>query len=239
MSETPTQSLDHCSSLVREQDEDRWLAAQYAKEPLQTALLALAALRIELRRIPSQVSEPPLGEIRLQWWREGLEAIRGGGAPRAHPVLETVAATSLADGRWAGRLDAVIDASSRPLYGEGFSSAADLGEWLRETEGALDALAVEMAGGDHMLADAAASAGAAFAMAREGRMLAPRLGDEIEAYAAALFKNAAPVLSKAPPATAPALLHLALTPAYLRDGVRRAPLRKRMTLFSAMAFARF
>ncbi len=239
MSQLPTQSRDHCSSLVRRQDEDRWLAAQYAKEPLQTALLALAALRIELRRIPSQVTEPQLGEIRLQWWREGLEAISRGGAPRAHPVLEIAAATSLADSRWSERLDAVIDASARPLYGEGFSSAEGLGEWLRESEGALDALAVEIAGGDKALADVAANAGAAFAMAREGRILAPKLGDEIEAYAAALFRKAAPTLSKAPPATAPALLHLALTPVYLRDGTRRAPLRKRMTLFSAMAFARF
>jgi len=239
MSQTPTLSRDHCSSLVREQDEDRWLAAQYAKSPLQNALLALAALRIELRRIPSQVSEPPLGEIRLQWWREGLEAIQGRGAPQAHPVLEAAAATPLSDQRWAERLDGVIEASARPLYGEGFASVEDLGEWLRESEGALDALAVEIAGGDEALAEAAASAGVAFAMAREGRIMAPRLADEIGAHAATLYNTAATTLSKSAPEVSPALLHLSLTPLYLRNGLTRAPLRKRARLFFAMAFARF
>ncbi len=239
MPESQTLSRDHCSSLVRGQDEDRWLAAQYAKKPLQNALLALAAIRIELRRIPSQVSEPPLGEIRLQWWREGLEAIREGGAPQAHPVLEAAAATPLADPRWAGRLDEVIDASARPLYGEGFASVEDLGDWLRESEGALDAMAVEIAGGDEAIAEAAASAGVAFAMAREGAILAPRLADEIGAHATALYKAAAVTLSKAAPEVSPALLHLSLTPIYLRNGLARAPLRKRARLFAAMAFGRF
>ena len=48
MTETSTHGRDHCSTLVRRQDEDRWLAAQYAKTPLKKSLLALAALRIEL-----------------------------------------------------------------------------------------------------------------------------------------------------------------------------------------------
>ncbi|WP_428409926.1 squalene/phytoene synthase family protein [Hyphococcus sp.] len=239
MSETSTQSLAHCSSLVRSQDEDRWLAAHYAAGPLQDALLALAALRIELRRIPSQVSEPPLGEIRLQWWREGLEAIQEGRPPRAHPVLEAAASTMLGEKRWAGELDSVIDACSRPLYGEGFSSAEDLSAWFVETDGRLDALGAAMGGGDDALAGAAAKAGAAFAMAREGRILAPRLAEEINAHALRIYKEAAPVVANAAGDAAPTLLHLSLTPLYLRKGDARAPLRKRLTLFAAMAFGRF
>ena len=239
MTETSTHGRDHCSTLVRRQDEDRWLAAQYAKTPLKKSLLALAALRIELRRIPAQVSAPQLGEIRLQWWREGLEAIQEGGPPRAHPVLETAAATMLADKRWAAHIDAAIDGAARPLYGEGFSTADDLAGWFRETDGALDAIGALMAGGDEALADAAAKAGAAFAMAREGRVMAPKLTEDIVPYAERMYKGAAPELSKAETEVAPALLHLSLTPVYLRKGERRAPLRKRMKLFSAMAFARF
>ncbi len=239
MSSPPTQSHEHCSSLVRAQDEDRWLAAQYATPPLQDALLALAALRIELRRIPSLVSEPPLGEIRLQWWREGLEAIHEGGPPRAHPVLEAAASTMLGEKRWSGELDSVIDACSRPLYGEGYSSAEDLAGWFLETDGALDRLGANMAGAEAALASVVAKAGAAFAMAREGRMLAPKLAEEISGHASRLYNDAAPVLAKAPSDVAPSLLHLSLTPLYLRKGEVRAPLRRRVKLFSAMAFARF
>lgn len=239
MSDAPTQRVDYCSSLLREQDEDRWLAAKYAKAPLQNALLALGALRLELRRIPAQVSEPPLGEIRLQWWREGLEAIQAGGPARAHPVLQFVETTTLRDKSWAPRLDAIIDASSRPLYGEGFSSVEDLAGWLLQTEGALDGLAAQLAGGDEALGRAAAKAGAAFALAREGRALAPNLAGDISRHATGLYEEASPLLSKAPPETAPACLHLSLTPFYLQKGLQRAPLFKRIKLFSAMAFARF
>ena len=64
-----------------------------------------------------------------------------------------------------------------------------------------------------------------FAMAREGRVMAPKLTEDIVPYAERMYKGAAPELSKAETEVAPALLHLSLTPVYLRKGERRAPLR--------------
>ena len=110
----------YCSQLVRARDGDRWLAAQYAPEKERSALIALYAFHCELRKIPGAVSEPPLGEIRLQWWREALQEIRDGKAPRAHPVVEAMAHADVVTRIAAEKYDAVIDASARPLYGEGF-----------------------------------------------------------------------------------------------------------------------
>ena len=200
---------------------------------------ALYAFQIELRRIPSAVSEPPLGEIRLQWWREALAEIRQGGTARAHPVVEAMAQAGLAGPAHEARIDALIDAAAQPLYGEGFSSAAALEAWLEEAEGGFDALAVTLAGGDGALGETAAKAGAAFALAREGAGIAPNLADEALTRAAALYREHAPALSAAPAAASPAVLHLALTPAYVTRRGKAFPAVKRLRLFSAMAFARY
>ncbi len=235
----PTQSQGYCSDLARRSDEDRWLALQYAAQSLRLSLTALCAFQIELRRIPGAVSEPPLGEIRLQWWREAIEEIRQGKTPRAHPVVEAIAGSGLAAPAYAGDIEALIDAAARPLYGEAFSSPGELQDWLKAAEGGFDALAVKLAGGDESLAGAAAQAGTAFALAREGRALAPNLAEAARKRAGALYKENAQALSRAPSGVSPALLHLSLTPAYLKSGGKAFPARKRLRLFAAMAFARY
>ena len=229
---------EYSSELVRARDEDRWLAAQYAPEKERRALIALYAFHCELRKIPGAVSEPPLGEIRLQWWREALQEIRDGKSPRAHPVVETLAQAGIVQSVAADKYDAVIDASARPLYCEGFGDIADLVSWLKEAEGGVDAIAATLLAGDETIADAARQAGVAFALAREGAGLAPNLSDSIEPEAKAAWRDAKSQLAQSN-AAAPALLHLALTPAYLKRGRKPFPVRKRLRLFTAMAFGRF
>ncbi len=239
MTVSRTQQGDYCSDLLRRGDEDRWLASQYAAGPVRHALHALYAFQIELRRIPSAVSEPPLGEIRLQWWREALEEIRAGKPPRSHPVVEAMAQAGLAAPAYAERFDAVIDAAARPLYGEGFFAIADLESWLVAAEGGFDALAVKLVSGDDSLAQVAAQAGGAFALAREGGKIASSLADAARERAQSLYRDHADALSGAAPEAAPALLHLALTSQYVRCNGMAFPARKRLRLFTVMAFARY
>ncbi|GJL95496.1 MAG: phytoene synthase [Hyphococcus sp.] len=236
MDESETHAAEFCSDLVRAHDEDRWLSANYASEENSRKLLALYALQCELRHIPAAVSEPPLGEIRLQWWREALTEIRDGKSPRAHPVVEEAADCGLANEEYKDLLDAAIDAAARPLYGEGFSDVADLTAWLNKADGSFDAIAVHLLGGDVRLANAAADAGAAFALAREGRKLAPNLTNEIDANISELWERQKVQLKKTPLEIWPAFLPFALTPAYLKNPQTPFPLRKRLKLFSAFAF---
>jgi len=182
------------------------------------------------------VTEPALGEIRLQWWRDALAELRDGKSPRAHPVVEEIAAAKLHDPKFETAIEDLIDASARPLYGEGFSSLGDLHSWLEKSEGAVDALALAVAGADET---ALRSGGAAFALAREGALLAPNLVGEIAPHAEALWRESAPAIKAIPAAAAPASLHLALTPLYAREGRRFFGLAKRVKLFSAMAFGAY
>lgn len=239
MSETAADAQQYCADIVRERDEDRWLAAQYASAPLRRKLLALYAFHAELRRVPSMVSEPPLGEIRLQWWRDVLEEIRAGKPPRAHPVVEEIARAGLSSPNNEALIAEAIEANARPLYGEPFSTMDELEEWLGQADGAVDAIAALLSGGEKTFAKSVQRAGAGFAMAREGRTLAPRLKDEIRTRCIQIAKSAEGELRSAPTTIVPAILHLALTKPYARRSGNPFPVAKRLKLFSAMAFGVF
>ena len=232
------QEYEYCATLVRVRDEDRWLASRYAEPERRRVLMALYAFHGELRRIPASVSEPPLGEIRLQWWREGLAEIRDGRPSRAHPVLLELAAAGLASEKFKQQIDTMIDAAARPLYGEGFAEVADLTDWLARIDGAVDGLAA-LALGVGGQADIAARAGTGFALAREGRHWAPALETEIMRCALSIATETSPALRKAPAKLSPALLHMSLTRSYAMRGEKPFPLAKRLQLFLAMGFGRF
>lgn len=98
--------------------------------------MALYALNLELARTAGGVSNPLMGEIRLEWWREGLDELAAGKAARA-PVLEPLRAAVE-----AGRLDRlaierIIDARRLDLDSEPFADERALVRYLDDTAGAL------------------------------------------------------------------------------------------------------
>ncbi len=68
----PKAELSACGRIVRENDPDRFFCTLFAPPAKREALFALYAFNHELARVAESVSEPMLGEIRLQWWREAL-----------------------------------------------------------------------------------------------------------------------------------------------------------------------
>jgi 15-cis-phytoene synthase len=90
--------FDHCAQLVREHDKDAFCAVLFVPENRRPFLFAIAAFGIEIARIRNVVSDPTLGEIRLQWWSDVLSHERAGegaGHPVAAAVLETIQHFSL------------------------------------------------------------------------------------------------------------------------------------------------
>lgn len=239
MARGQSENARYCADLVRAHDEDRWLAAQYASADAKRKLLALYAFHCEVRRVPSLVSEPPLGEIRLQWRREALAELREGKRARGHPVIEEIAVAGLHNPSFADDMASLLDAAARALYAEPFRDVDELASWLRLSEGAVDATAAKMLGASSDLARAAASAGVAFALARDGARRAPELKAQIEERAREEWGRRASTLNAAPAAIAPAFLHLALTRAYLKRADRPFPLWKRARLFAAAATGRY
>jgi len=94
MSDTPNPgnlaSAAEFDARLKRSDENRWLATRYAPEAGRQLLVAVYLLHQELQRA-LQVSEPMLGKIRIQWWRETLEQVAGKGAVRRHDLAEELA----------------------------------------------------------------------------------------------------------------------------------------------------
>ncbi|MDP1736370.1 MAG: squalene/phytoene synthase family protein [Caulobacter sp.] len=123
-------------ALVRRVDPDRWLSSRFVADPAARAdLVTLYALDHELARIPSVVTNPLMGEIRLAWWREGLEEIAGGRPPRPHAVLQAVANSALPPTALAALAEARLGDLDGAKAGEAALAHADA------TEGLLMALA--------------------------------------------------------------------------------------------------
>lgn len=92
-------SLEACAHLVEGGDPDRFLATMTAPEPDRARLWPIYAFNLEIARAPWASSEPLIAEMRLQFWRDALEAIEGGRTPPAHevagPLAEVIAAAQL------------------------------------------------------------------------------------------------------------------------------------------------
>jgi 15-cis-phytoene synthase len=70
-------------------EENRWLASRYAPDAERPLLVAFGLLHHELQRALA-ASDPMLGKIRIQWWREALEdAARG--KVRRHDLAQELA----------------------------------------------------------------------------------------------------------------------------------------------------
>jgi phytoene synthase len=144
---------------ARQGDPTRFEAAMFAPERRREDLFALIALNAELSRIPESVSEPMLGEIRLQWWEDAISALFEGERVEGHEVIEALAGP-VSDGRLSkDRLINLIDARRLILSGEAMGDAAILGRMIEQTGGALAALQIAALGGDDKAQDVAANAG--------------------------------------------------------------------------------
>jgi phytoene synthase len=133
----------------RRYDPDRWRATLFAPAALRARLTALYAFNVEIARVRETVSEPLIGQIRLQWWREALAEIAVGGALRKHPIVACVAAAGL-DLAALGR---AVDGRERDLDDAPFSDMADMAAYARETSGSIFKAAFAAAGCDMSAAE--------------------------------------------------------------------------------------
>lgn len=156
----------HCAALIRQHDQDRYIATLYAPEGSRPPLLALYAFSHEIARVRALVSEPLPGEVRLQWWRDLLEGQPPGEA-QAHPVAAALLDTIRRYRLPVAPLTALIDARIFDLYDDPMPSLRDLEGYAGETSSALIRLAcIVLAGGrDPGGATACGHAGVAYALA--------------------------------------------------------------------------
>jgi 15-cis-phytoene synthase len=157
-------SYQIAAETVREQDRDRYFADLFVPEPKRRHVLALHAFNAEIVRIRDMVTEPPLGEIRQEWWRQ---ALTGEGTGEGSPIAEAVLATMSEFRLPPAPFEALISARTFDLYNDPMPSVADLEGYAGETSSALFQLAAMILadGSDPGSADAAGHAGVAQTLA--------------------------------------------------------------------------
>jgi phytoene synthase len=130
---------DTVRRIARSGDPDRALAALFAPRVGRADLLALYAFNVELARIAEQVSEPELGAIRLQWWREAVPRAAQGEAT-GHPVADALGEAQRRHGLSAGAIAGLIDARMFDIETKIMPDWPALEAYLGNTAGALSGL---------------------------------------------------------------------------------------------------
>ncbi len=117
-------------------DPDHYFSTFFAPRAQRNALLTLYAFNSDLERIPDSVSEPMLGEIRLQWWRDVIENAdkqQKTGNPLADQLIRLISDYNLP----VIRLQELIDARSFELSGDPMPDIQSLRNYIKKTEEAL------------------------------------------------------------------------------------------------------
>ena len=141
-----TDRLSPVAALVRRHDRDRFQTVLFAPAARREALFALYAFNYEIARVRESVTQPMLGQIRLQWWRENIAAAFEGGSVRHHPVAEALTSAIRGLALTRAHFDRLIDARETDLDDQPPPSLPALEEYAEASSGRLLQLALEMLG---------------------------------------------------------------------------------------------
>jgi phytoene synthase len=139
----PQAVLSYCAEHVRRFDNDRFVCSLFAPADVREALAAVFAFNVEVARIPELAREPLLAEMRMQWWREAIDAVFAG-SPSDHALLRPLAFAVRRCGLSRRHFDRIIQGRERDLVGGAPPSLESLVDYAEATSSALSALALEV-----------------------------------------------------------------------------------------------
>jgi len=82
--------LSYLAAELRKADPDRFLLSLFAPKRAREALWALYLFNHEIAKTRDVVSDTTLGLIRLQWWRDEIAKLYGGGTGGQNQILSTL-----------------------------------------------------------------------------------------------------------------------------------------------------
>ena len=237
-----SESVRMCLDELRLHDHDRFLTLLFAPSAKRPALVALYAFNLEIARVAETVTEPMMGHIRLQWWRETLEGLPKG-ETRGHAAAVALHEAGITP---LDVLSSLVDARERDLSEDVFEDMAKLEAYAEATSSTLMRLAAQVL--DREKADAAGEAirhaGTAYALtgllralplhASQGRLMLPadillarnvdphdvlagKMNEELRAAISDVAEHARAHLASARAANYDAAILPALLPAALCD----------------------
>lgn len=212
---------------IKAVDPDRYRSAMLATQAARTRLLTLYAFHAELAKVPEMTSEPIMGEIRYQWWREAVDEIYGSGPVRRHEVTTPLASVigEVAVPRFW--FDQLIDGRARDLDPRPFGTLDAARAYCTQTSGKLMQIAVQMAAPDVRLSadqtDGVGAAGLAWGLTGLARsysyyhnkMLSGLSFEDICDAANSAYAEASDKLGKIAAEHNPAMAYAALVPLFI------------------------
>src|SRR6266481_1158397 len=127
---TRADRLSPVAALVRRHDRDRYQTVLFAPAARREALFALYAFNYEIARVRESVSQPMLGQIRLEWWRENIAAAFKGSPVRHHVVVEPLTAAIRELALTRAHFDRLIDAREIDFEEDPPASLATLEDYV-------------------------------------------------------------------------------------------------------------
>ena len=248
----PIDSFAACEALVRDADYDRYLSALFAPADRRRHLFALYAFNYEVAKTAESVTQPIMGQMRLQWWCDALDEIEADRV-RRHEVVEALAETLRTYALPRATLNALIDAHDSDLIETPFETWAEFDAYADATAGNVIRLAARVLGSENVN-PAAHHAGIAYALtgflralpfhAAKRRLMLPQealraaaisqeqifsgmMDEKVTALIALAAARAhenfdAARKTRMPRNTLPALLPVSLVPLYLKRVTRAA-----------------
>ncbi|HKF72968.1 MAG TPA: phytoene/squalene synthase family protein [Stellaceae bacterium] len=131
---------------LRRHDRDRYLSALFVPADRRGAAIALYVFNHEIAKTREVVTEPLLGQIRLQWWREAIGEAYAGGAIRPHEVMTPLAGAIREYRLGREHFEAMIDARELDLADEPPATLSALEHYGASTAGRLQRLVLEVLG---------------------------------------------------------------------------------------------
>ena len=133
---------------LKQADPDRYRAALMADSQGRKDLLVLYAFHYELAKVPEVTSEPMLGQIRYEWWRESIDEIYSGRAVRRHEISTPLGEMLIRTEVPRFWVDQLIDGRARDLDPQPFENIQSARDYSRLTSGQLMQIAVKVLGGE-------------------------------------------------------------------------------------------
>lgn len=149
MTAAAPEHYSQCEALVRARDRDLWLACLFAPQDARPHIYALYAFTQDAADVAGKVTQPLLGEMRLQWWIDALEAgAAESEGTRAHPVADALIDTIDRFALPRSEFVALAEAHILDLYDDPTPTWTALEDYCRATESAPMRWAARILGAD-------------------------------------------------------------------------------------------
>ncbi len=129
-------------------DPDRYRASLLADSKARERLQTIYAFHAELAKVPELVSEPMIGAIRYQWWRDAVDEIYSNRPVRVHEVSTPLSLTLTEQNISRFWVDKLIDGRERDLDPTPFADIEVARTYCVQTSGQLALVAAKSVSSD-------------------------------------------------------------------------------------------